>query len=354
MDATAPEYTRMNGLEYAYQYIYENQIPLDQVNANDPVFQNFFKMDSDKYSFSHMTEIFQQMVTATMNREYLPTNVLIPKGKRIYIRKWPCYMPGTNFYHLDAIEIHYVLQGTVTHTVSGDSFDMQEGDMCFIAPDTYYHLQINDGNTVMLSIIAYVDILRDILKDQEAEGDILSGFFSDILYGKSFLPFLFCDTRKDSLIRSLIPDMMDTQDSETAYADRYMRSCMELLCLRLLRHHKSHIISGNSTIRDGVRITAIIDYAQAHFRTITLHELARKYGYSYSYLSTIIKEHYGHSFHEIMTEIKLSKAASYLINTELSIPEIAESSGYTDKSHFHKMFKRKYHMTPEQYRITRP
>ena len=346
----AVKYIGMNGLEHAYQYIYDHQIPLEKVNAGDAVYQACFEMDRDKYSMADMTRTFQQMIDATLLNEYLPTNVLIPEGKRIYIRKWPCFMPERTYYHLDAMELHYVLQGQVTQTVNGQSMVLHTGDMCLIAPEANYSLMITDEKDVMFSIIIYTDMIREILDRMDLEEDTLSSFFSKLIYGQNYIPFLFCDIGVDLYIREIILDMMESQDAEGSYADRYMKTAFELLCLRLLRNHKSRIVAGNTALKRGTRITAIMDYAESHCDTVTLGALAKKYNYSYSYLSSVIKEHYGHSFREILSEIRMEKAACLLKTTTRSVSAISEMLGYGEKSHFFKVFKKKYHMTPEEFR----
>ncbi len=86
-------------------------------------------------------------------------------------------MPNVNFYHKDAIEIHYVLKGNVCHVVNSTKYVLEEGDMCFIAPNTSYSLFIADDNVVMLSIIVYTDTLKNILNNIVSSDDILSDFF---------------------------------------------------------------------------------------------------------------------------------------------------------------------------------
>lgn len=340
----------LSGLEKAYKYIYENNLSLQGLDCEMEVFKDFFREDEPYYSLPAMVSIFKEMIRATAESEYLPTEFLIPHGKKMYVQKWPHYMPNALFYHKDALEIHYVLKGTVSHTVDGTDFDLEEGDMCFIAPDTTYSLSILDESTVMLSIIAYTDVLSDIIKNIPLNNDILSEFFSKTLYGHYYLPFLLCKIGVDRYIRGQIIDMLEVQDTAGPYTDRYMSLSLEMLCLRLLQNHRSHIISGSNVIKNAPGITVIMDYAQANYATITLAELAKKFNYSYSYLSLLIKEHYGCSFNSMLQDIRLERAAFFLNNSDRSILDIVEAVGYTDKSYFYKIFKKKFGKTPEAFR----
>ncbi len=81
-----------------------------------------------------------------------------------------------------------------------------------------------------------------------------------------------------------------------------MTLSLEMICIRLLQKHRAHIISGSNAIKNAPGITVIMDYAYSNYETITLEELAQKYNYSYSYLSSLVKKHYGRSFNAIMKE----------------------------------------------------
>lgn len=347
---TIKKLNTLSGLEKSYKYIYENNLSLKNLDCEAEVFKSFFREDEPDFSLPLMMKVFAKMIHATAEAKYLPTEFLIPPGKKIYIQKWPHYMPNTLYYHKDAVEIHYVLKGTVSHTVDGTDFDLNEGDMCFIAPDTTYSLSILDERTIMLSIIAYTDVLGDIVKNIPLNNDILSEFFSKTLYGHYYLPFLYCNIGVDSYIRGQIIDMLEIQDNMGPYTDRYMSLSLEMLCLRLLQNHRSHIISGSNVIKNAPGITVIMDYAQSNYASITLADLAKKFNYSYSYLSSLIKEHYGCSFNSILQDIRLERAAFFLTNSDRSILDIVEAVGYTDKSYFYKIFKKKYGKTPEAFR----
>ncbi len=70
-----------------------------------------------------------------------------------------------------------------------------------------------------------------------------------------------------------------------------------------------------------------------------------------SYLSTIFAAQTGIRFVEYLTNVKLKRAAWLLKETELKITEIAERLDYRDIGYFSRLFKKKYNMTPTEYRL---
>lgn len=101
---------------------------------------------------------------------------------------------------------------------------------------------------------------------------------------------------------------------------------------------------GNNNLSD------ILAYINTHKTTATLSAVAEYFHYSPSYLSTLIKKHTNKSFSDILQQCKLEEACHYLTNTDLSIDEIVQVLGYYDKSYFYRIFKKKYSITPIQYK----
>ena len=97
-------------------------------------------------------------------------------------------------------------------------------------------------------------------------------------------------------------------------------------------------------------ISGVIAYISDHFSTVTLQQVAEKFHYTTSYLSKYIQKHTGKSFSDLVTSFKMEKARQLLLNTTLSLNDIASAIGYSERSYFERMFKRYYSVTPYQYR----
>lgn len=71
------------------------------------------------------------------------------------------------------------------------------------------------------------------------------------------------------------------------------------------------------------------------------------------YASKYIKEKSGETFTDIVTGIKMKKARTLLKNTSMTVENIAGTIGYENVEHFNRTFKKKYKMTPVQFRNSR-
>lgn len=87
-----------------------------------------------------------------------------------------------------------------------------------------------------------------------------------------------------------------------------------------------------------------------YMEQITTADVAAAAGFSPNYLSRKFRAAAGIGVHEYLTFIRLQHAALELVSTDDSITEIAFHCGFSDSNYFKDAFKRKYGLTPREYR----
>lgn len=98
------------------------------------------------------------------------------------------------------------------------------------------------------------------------------------------------------------------------------------------------------------RIDEIMNYVQTNYLTVTLQDLSRHMHLTPPYLSKYIKEKSGGTFGEIVRNVRMRKACTLLKNGSMTVETIADSVGYPNVEHFNRLFKKKYGMSPVQFR----
>ena len=78
--------------------------------------------------------------------------------------------------------------------------------------------------------------------------------------------------------------------------------------------------------------------------------LGKALHYHPNYIRKMIAEYTGLPTHKFVLECRLSKSLELLLDTNLSLKQICEDSGFNDFSHFTKAFKKKYGRSPSSYR----
>lgn len=71
---------------------------------------------------------------------------------------------------------------------------------------------------------------------------------------------------------------------------------------------------------------------------------------SFTDYGTLFKELSGYTFTEKLLDIKLEHAKRLLVTTDITVQEIVELIGFSEKSYFYRCFKKAFAMTPNQYR----
>lgn len=86
---------------------------------------------------------------------------------------------------------------------------------------------------------------------------------------------------------------------------------------------------------------------------VSLGDFAQKLGVSKRQAERIIFDHYGSSFKKLRYESKMAMAAILLEKSSISVEDCAARCGYSSASAFCVAFKRKFSVTPKEYRKTR-
>lgn len=95
----------------------------------------------------------------------------------------------------------------------------------------------------------------------------------------------------------------------------------------------------------------IIYYLQSCYdQKITVEKLAGHFHTNRTTLMIEFKKYTGKSVNEFITQLRLTMASTLLRDTELSVNEICDRTGFNDVSYFSKVFKKELNCTPSEYR----
>ncbi|MDR3114574.1 MAG: helix-turn-helix domain-containing protein [Treponema sp.] len=121
--------------------------------------------------------------------------------------------------------------------------------------------------------------------------------------------------------------------------------------LHLVVEHLAGQIFSFQGIRHASALRKAERYIWEHYtRKISLQEIARVSGLSAPYFSTIFKEEMGENLSSYLNRLRVEKASRMLVETDLSLSEIAGACGFEDQSWFSKIFKTYIGVSPGKYR----
>jgi YesN/AraC family two-component response regulator len=140
--------------------------------------------------------------------------------------------------------------------------------------------------------------------------------------------------------------------------NRYLKKIQETKNIRELTAVLNTVVehtAGQLFSFQGVRHASVLRRAQRYIwenytRKISLQEIARASGLSAPYFSTVFKEEMGENLSNYLNRLRVEKAASMLIETDLSLGELSGSCGFEDQSWFSKIFKYYAGISPGKFR----
>lgn len=116
---------------------------------------------------------------------------------------------------------------------------------------------------------------------------------------------------------------------------------------RLLSAYGAH----NSKFENSQQIEKVYTFIQQNFhRKITLNEISELVNMSTVSFNRFIKKRTGKTFIEYINDTRISYAARWLIETDLTIGEIGFKCGFNNIANFNRVFKKAKNCTPSEFR----
>ena len=98
-------------------------------------------------------------------------------------------------------------------------------------------------------------------------------------------------------------------------------------------------------------INQVAAYCSEHCgEPITADDIAASHGYSKDYFGKLFKQHFGITFHEFYSRVKIAYAKELIRTGNYKAYEISDILGYSSVDYFTKVFKEITGMTPSKYK----
>ncbi|HHW32148.1 MAG TPA: AraC family transcriptional regulator [Clostridiaceae bacterium] len=250
-------------------------------------------------------------------------------------------------------EVHLVIRGTGTISVNNSTYNLSPNTLCIIAPGKYHVVKPDYSSETKLAnfkfnyyeVKKYPEFLHE---SQEKEIVHIKKTLAEIDH------CFICNAKH---IMDLIEQIYSEINTKSIGYYSKIQSLLSQTIIDILRLvspevKDNYIIPERSD--DDRRSSLIEGFFDKNYAIpgITIEHLAEYLNLSARQTSRIIKSLYNASFNEKLTEIRIEVAKDMLLNTDLSIEQISEKSGYSSPTYFHKVFKEVTGMTPQNYRVS--
>ncbi len=101
------------------------------------------------------------------------------------------------------------------------------------------------------------------------------------------------------------------------------------------------------------QLREIFRFIEANYhQPISLNEIAQTFGYSPSYLTSLVRRLTGQTVYQWIIQRRMFQARQLLLETNLAVHEVAEAVGYVDTGHFVKHFRQLNKIPPKTWKNT--
>ncbi len=246
--------------------------------------------------------------------------------------------------HEDFYELTVVLDGTALHIVNGESYFIKKGDV-FCVDDRSEHCFTQCQSFRICNMMFRPDEIFAPFEDlRHCAG--FHALFYDKHSADGFRSKLRLNSSDFEETEKLIAKMIEEyQSCRAGFVSTVTAYFIQLVSYLSRRYSEEHGTSSPTTFAKAVA------YIERCFtQRITLEEIADIAGMSVRHFQRQFKSTYLITPQEYIAMLRMQKAIRMLLNTDLTITEIAMECGYQDSNLFSRQFRKNTGLSPRSYR----
>ena len=247
----------------------------------------------------------------------------------------------------EEFEIIYVLAGKLRIYVSGNEYTASPGDICLVNPRELHFMGSSDLSVSYYTLLFPMEFLSFQTMD-----DLETSFFRPLRNGQYSWQNQIKDQALATELDPLLDELIRINKQKTGAYQLQTKILLLQFIDKLLAF--KHPVFETASNKQGIMQKELLLYVQEHFaEKITLDQLSLEFHLSPKYLSRYFKDHFHLTFSSYIQHLRLTHPQKLLENTELSVTDIALSSGFPNVSYFIRSFKKAYGISPLGYRKSR-
>ena len=286
---------------------------------------------------------------ALLDRELPPGGgeLLWNAGRRIALYRYP--ETGSLVRSRDYAELFYMVRGSSRHRIGSSEVTVQQGELLLLGQNTPLELLPLEPGAIAVSFLMKPELFGDILSFLGTEETPLREFLLRCLGQES--PYGYLHFRVggvvpvQNLLENLLLHLLEKPDSRRAIP----MYTVGLLFVQLLEESDKLTMG----IREQQAILGVLRYLETNYVGGSLTDAAQLLHCDVAWLSREIKRRTGQTYTELLQERRLRQAAWLLEHTRQRVSDIALAVGYENVSYFHRLFQKRFGLSPKKYRDNR-
>ncbi|EGL35449.1 transcriptional regulator, AraC family [Parvimonas sp. oral taxon 110 str. F0139] len=263
--------------------------------------------------------------------------------------------PTKGLFHQSA-RFLLIKKGTAKMRIQNNIYEIKDRTLVCILPWEYTEV-IEVSKTIQYFILKYnFDSANKIIKsfyNVDAENlSLINSFYDKPVIQCTNEQFKYFSNVFDLLRAELGEDSTLYNKNENPISSAYVLNKIIDLIITY-RRMQNEDTQKTKRIDEKFDKINIFRYIHAHLsEKLTISSISKLFFLSESTINRYVKETTGLSFNTLINEMRVGKTMDMLLYTDLDIEEIAEITGFSDRSHLSKVFTARTGQNPNKYRQT--
>ncbi len=248
------------------------------------------------------------------------------------------------------LELIYIHKGHIILSAGSMEFSLTEGMGAFVNSDTLHTTRAKDHSeqSVVHAIVFHPRLIGG------AEDSVYwQKYLLPLMQNMDFSVQILSRTIdwQNSVLSKIESAWQEIAQDTHGYEFR-VRSTLSEILLMLGDHQNKHALTLPERVKkNDMRMKQMLSYIHEHyFETITLEDISTSASISKSECLRCFRQVLDTTPLRYVNQYRLMVAARNLIETDWQISEIGYSCGFKEMGYFSAQFKKKYEMTPSEYR----
>lgn len=238
-------------------------------------------------------------------------------------------------YH-NYYEIYFLEDGERYHMLQDDMYTMYPGELILFSP-YILHRSYGDENVPFRRLVLYFH--RDEVDSQDLQNALDNG---NGLYHP--------EPRTRQILHNMLETLLYEQYNMSELKNRYCHTILNMMLFFIVLQIRRQ---DPTKKEDYNRMSQVISYIHSHYQEdISLEQLARHFYISPYYLCREFKRHTNSTVIQYVNITRIMNAQRKFMETNKNITEICSETGFSNLTHFNRVFKSVTGMTPSGYRKT--
>lgn len=257
---------------------------------------------------------------------------------------WEFPKHNHNFYELIFIE-----QGNGNHILNDALIPYNPGDVFLLRPeDTHYFEIAAPSQFIFLKFTEQLFV-------EKLEGSKTAKWLNivkTLLQAPSIVNGgLITDSGDKEKLKGLLHILLSEFSNKCSYSRELLLELFGAVMMMVARAQATAQFGEQCPVNTELdKLSQILSYTRLHAldaEKMRVEHIAKHFAMSANYISIYVKKHSGLSIQQHIIQIKLKAADQLLKNGRYNVNEIASKLGFTDASHFNKIYKKYAGVSPK-------